>query len=307
MSGLLTLLAIASTGVFVVSLAVQLWPPRRRLAGRVRPYAAASLSRLGRPVPAVPVGTPTSSAARAGWADLVITLMPGGTIDTVLQTRLVQSGRYSVAADRIVAEHRARQLFAGLLWGAAALGLGAAVGLAPLGVVALSALGAAAGALRPTAALDRAIQDRRAALRAEIPAVCQLLALRLRANGSVVAALSQTVSRTTGVLVQELSEALAQHRAGRPLDQALDAAAITTPEPESARVHRLLAAAIRHGLDTAPELLRLAGEARQSQLQRLRRDSTRRRATILLPTIGLLAPLMMLFIAAPLPGLVLGL
>jgi hypothetical protein len=115
-----------------------------------------------------------------------------------------------------------------------------------------------------------------------------------------------TVHRTRGVLAGELAEALAQHRAGRPLDEALESAARQTCEPEAARAHRLLAGAIRHGLDVAPELLRVAREARVAHLQRLRRQATSRRAALLLPVVGLLAPLMLLFIAAPLPGLVLG-
>lgn len=297
--------AAAATGLWVAAVLWLFRPPRQRLAVRVRPYAAAALSQLGRPVPQVPVAGAQPSGS-GGLVGRLAQLFRGGGNDAVLQQRLEQSGVYAAARPELIGEHRARQVLAGLAGGVCGLLAGVAVGLSPLAILAVGVVGVGAGALRPSAALDKAIQSRRESLRMEIPPLCQLLALRLRANGSVVSALTQTLARTQGCLAEELSEALAQHRAGKPLDDALEAAATATPEPESARVHRLLAGTIRHGLDAAPELLRLAREARESHMTRLRRDSTKRRAAILLPVIGLLAPLMLLFIAAPLPGLVLG-
>jgi hypothetical protein len=38
----------------------------------------------------------------------------------------------------------------------------------------------------------------------------------------------------------------------------------------------------------------------------VRKQAIRRRAAMLLPTIGILAPIMLLFIAAPLPSIVFG-
>ncbi|CAN5140972.1 hypothetical protein BH23ACT9_BH23ACT9_37790 [soil metagenome] len=307
MRGVLTLLAAAATGVALTALVAAVRRPRRRLAGRVRPYAAAALTKLGRPVADIPVGGGTVGAAQgSALGRLLAQAVRGGGSDPVLRQRLQQAATYDVPPHLLVEEYRVRQLLAGLVGGGAGLAVGLLVGLAGLGVIGVAALGVTAGAMRPAAAVDRAIERRRRRLRAEIPPLCQLLALRLRANGSVISALAQTLHRTQGALVDELAEVLAQHRAGRPLDEALDHAAALTPEPEAARVHRLLAGCIRHGLDVAPELLRLAREARESHLTRLRRDATGRRAAILLPTIGLLAPLILLFIAAPLPGLVLG-
>ena len=156
------------------------------------------------------------------------------------------------------------------------------------------------------AAVGRAVDERRRLLRAELPAVAQLLALRIRAGGSVSTAIGVTATRCHGEVADALSLAVATHRAGRPLDEALDGLAAATPEPEAARLYRLLAGSVRWGLDAAPELLRLAREGRTAHLTRLRRDATRRRGAMLLPVIGLLAPLMLLFIAAPLPSLISG-
>ncbi|MEE8600370.1 type II secretion system F family protein [Euzebya tangerina] len=301
MTAILVLIASASTATFVLTALVLYRRPMRRLAGRVRPYAAPGLSALGQPVVAPPV------ARRAGqpatWRQRLAGTLHGGRSDPQLEARLAQSGLYQGTPGQMVGEYRVRQLLFAAGGGALGVGVGASVGLAPLASLAVGLLAGATQVLRPTGAVDRAIDHRRQQLRAAIPPLCQLLAMRLRATGSVVVSLSATLERTQGDLADELREALAQHRAGQPLEAALDAVARTTPEPEAARVHRLLASAIRHGIDAAPELLRLARDARANQLTRLRREATAKRAAILLPIIGLLAPLMLLFIAAPLPGL----
>lgn len=300
MRALLAVVAAVSTGVCLTAFAASVHTPRRRLAVRVRPYAVVSLSALGRPVEHIPVG---GMEVDGGLLHRAVGLLRGGE-DPVLHLRLVQAAVYDVHPNLLVDEHRVRQMLAGMVGAGLGLAAGVGLGFAGAGVLGMALAAGIAGAARPAAAVDKAIQRRRARLQAEVPALCQLLAMRLRANGSVIAALTQTLQRTQGLLVAELAEALAQHRAGRPLDEALDALAVATPEPEAARVHRLLAGAIRHGLDTAPELLRLARDAREGHLTKLRRQATTRRAAILLPTIGLLAPLMLLFIAAPLPSLI---
>ncbi len=304
MTEALRVLAAVGTGACVLTALALLHRPRRRLAGRVRPYAVAATAALGRATVAAPVRT--GGPAPDPWRAHLGRLLQAGTPDPVLQARLAQAGLYRVADADLVAEHRIRQVLLGLAGAGLGLVAGVGVGLGVGGSLGLAVLGVVAGGLRPTAAVDAAIEQRRDRLRAEVPALCHLLALRLRASGSVVQAMSHTIARSRGQLVGELADALAQHRAGRPLEEALDAVALATPEPEAARVHRLLAGAISHGLDVAPELLRLSAEVRQTHLTRLRRQATARRAAILLPTVGILAPLMLLFIAAPLPSLVLG-
>lgn len=303
------LLAALSTGVFMVSLAWLVVRPRRRLADRVRPYALVPLTTLGRPADERSVRVASGTAAGGPGLDgalrrVVEAVLLRGEPDEALRRRLVQSGLHDVPADRLVTEHRVRQVLAGTT-GVVVAGLAAAVtGMAGPSALGLCLLGLVWGVARPGKAVDRAVAARRARLRAELPPVAQLLAMRVRAGGSVVSAVAATAERCQGLLADELRDALAQHRAGRPLEAALEALAGQTAEPEAARLHRLLAGTIRYGLDAAPELLRLAREGRERHLTRLRRDATRRRAALLLPTIGLLAPLMLLFVAAPLPQLI---
>ncbi|AXV09552.1 Type II/IV secretion system protein TadC, associated with Flp pilus assembly [Euzebya pacifica] len=303
------LLAATSTGLFVASVMWSVVRPKRRLAGRVRPYALSALTALGRPVDARSVRIAAGEAApgRTGIGGLlertVEVLLLRGDADETLHRRLVQAKVYAVPEERLVSEHRIRQVLAGVVGASAAGAAGAAVGLSGAGTVALGLIGLVAGAARPSGAVDRAITRRRERMRAELPPVAQLLAMRARAGGSVTTALAATADRCHGLVADDLGDALSQHRAGRPLEEALETLASTTPEPEAARLYRLLAGAMRYGLDAAPELLRLAREGREHHLTRLRRDATKRRAALLLPVIGLLAPLMLLFVAAPLPSL----
>ena len=302
-------LAGVSTGVFVASAVWLVVRPRRRLASRVRPYALTSLAALGRPADHRAVAQASGAIVDGGLRGLLgrlVQAVTGEEAEVRLRDRLLQAGTYDVDAEQVVVEHRLRQALAGL----AGLGIGAVagavVGLAPLTVAALALLGLGVGWARPEAAVGRAVDERRRLLRAELPAVAQLLALRIRAGGSVSTAIGVTATRCHGEVADALSLAVATHRAGRPLDEALDGLAAATPEPEAARLYRLLAGSVRWGLDAAPELLRLAREGRTAHLTRLRRDATRRRGAMLLPVIGLLAPLMLLFIAAPLPSLISG-
>jgi hypothetical protein len=50
----------------------------------------------------------------------------------------------------------------------------------------------------------------------------------------------------------------------------------------------------------------LSEDIRDARREQLHKDAVRRRAAMLIPTIGILAPIMLLFIAAPLPSIVLG-
>ena len=53
-------------------------------------------------------------------------------------------------------------------------------------------------------------------------------------------------------------------------------------------------------------LVALSEDLRDARREQLHKDAVRRRAAMLVPTIAILAPIMLLFIAAPLPSIVLG-
>jgi hypothetical protein len=88
--------------------------------------------------------------------------------------------------------------------------------------------------------------------------------------------------------------------------EAFQRAAELTAEPNAARTYQLLAAGVERGVDLASGLLALSEDIRDARREQLHKDAVRRRAAMLVPTIAILAPIMLLFIGAPLPSIVLG-
>jgi tight adherence protein C len=304
----LALLACAATAVAGAAAASLVVRPAPRLRGRVRPYTVASRARLGAGVEPFPLADPFQpSGARRLVAPLVAALARLHPADPTLARRLRHAALFDDLPDEArVQEYRIRQLCSGAL-AAGALGLAAAVTGRPAGlVVAGAGLGAVFGASRWRARVDRAIAERRLRLVLELYTVNQLLAMTLRVGGGVAQALQRMVERGCGEVVGELAGVLALHRSGRRLSAALEAAAAETPEPHAARTYRLLANGVEYGADLADGLRALSADIRAQRADALKRAATQRRAAMLVPIIGVLAPVMLLFVAAPLPSLVFG-
>jgi Flp pilus assembly protein TadB len=216
--------------------------------------------------------------------------------------RLRQTGLFRGLDDsQMVEAYRLRQL------GSLAIALATGVGAASLFNLPLSralvliAVVVVGGATRNRGKVDQAIRRRQELMRVEIYTVNQLLAMRVRAGGGVVHAVQQVVDRGRGEVVAELSEALRLHRAGMRASEAFGRLANLTPEPSCARTYSLLAAADERGADLATALLELSEDVRESRRETMRRTATKRRAAMLVPIIGILAPVMLLFVGAPLP------
>ena len=71
-------------------------------------------------------------------------------------------------------------------------------------------------------------------------------------------------------------------------------------------IGKLFAAGAERGVDLADGLRALSEDLRDSRREEIRQTATKRRAAMLVPTIAVLAPVMLLFIAAPLPSIVFG-
>lgn len=193
---------------------------------------------------------------------------------------------------------------------AAVVAIGAVVGLglgrSPQGAAIGAAVAAAVVLTRGPARRARLADEHRTRLRLELVGVDLVLALLVRAGAGPVQAVTRVVRRGHGVVVDELAAVLASIRAGRSEAEAFRHAADTTPEPHAARTYRCFALAAEHGADLGPTLLALAADLQEARREEVRRTATRRRAAMLLPTIGVLAPVMLLFVVAPLPSVVLG-
>jgi pilus assembly protein TadC len=154
--------------------------------------------------------------------------------------------------------------------------------------------------------LERAVEARAAQIRLELYTVNHLLAMHVRTGAGAMQAVQRIVQRARGAVAEELADVITWTRSGMPEGEAFRHAAELTPEPSAARTYQLLAAGVERGVDLAAGLLALSEDIRDARREQLHKDAVRRRAAMLVPTIAILAPIMLLFIAAPLPSIVLG-
>lgn len=290
--------------------------PHRRLAPRLRPYAAVSRTRLAG---SYDVGGQAHAVASSGEStmqrlfgpivDAVIawfSQLIGAGNDEQLALRLRHAGLYPgrPAAER-VREYRVRSLARSLLLMAALGGVGVLVG-GPQAMLFMGVLGFVLGVALARGRVDGAIRLRRERLRSELYTFNQLIALRTRVGGGVVDALRHAVARGNGVFVDELAEVLRLQASGVTMAEALRRAASFTAEPEAQRTYNVLATAQDRGADLGDALLDLSKDLRAQRRDDLQRQAARRRLWLIIPIVIILAPVLLLFIGAPVPSLIFG-
>jgi tight adherence protein C len=301
----LLLIAAGATSMFAALLVRALFPPARSLASRLNPYLAPAKSVSRRASASGPLTAVFGPIVESLAESVGRLLEKAGEQVTFLELR--QAGWYrDVVEEEAVPAFRLAQLRSITIGVGVALVLGQVVHLSPIQRAVLIALGLVVGATRQRSALESAVADRRERMRIEIYTVNQLLAMRVRAGGGVVHAVQEVVRRGEGEVVAELADALRLHRSGWRAGDAFRRIGELTPEPFCARTYRLLATAEERGADLAPALLDLAEDVRETRRESIRRSATKRRAAMLVPTIAILAPVLILFVAAPLPYLITG-
>jgi tight adherence protein C len=294
----------AATASAVVAGLLMRWivPPPRRLRSRLGPHIAPrpglSTADSGSVFGAV-FGPPLRAAA-----DRIGSLLErDGVGETSIRLRQADWYAGLDEPDRL-ARYRMRQLGSLAVALAGGLTLSRVLGSSLAMTAGLLVLAGVVGATRTKGRLEAAIVERRERMNIEIYTVNQLLAMRVRVGGGVVHAVAAVVERGSGEVVAELAEALRLHRAGWSGADAFRRIAELTPEPFCARSYRLLATAEERGADLAGALLALSEDVREARREALRRTAAKRRAGMLVPTIAILAPVMLLFVAAPLPYLI---
>lgn len=277
-----------------------------RLVDRVGPYRSGSVGRPG-------AGSSWSAESTSGWVRRLARsgaaprrrgseMTSGPAVRAGVAARLRAAGLDERDAD----EYRMRQLAQAGAFAVGGVVLGGVVLRSPVLTIVLAVGGAAVGVTRGPARLARMAHARRVRIRLELVTVDQVLAIHVRAGAGPVQAVTRVVERGHGVVVEELRAVLASIRAGRGEAEAFRHAARSTPEPHAARTYRLFALAAEQGADLGTALRALSDDLRDVRRDELRREATRRRAAMLVPTIAVLAPVMLLFVIAPLPSLVLG-
>ena len=291
----------AAVGLIVYILA----PPPKQLVGRVTPYLAPTVnsgSGHSRRGPLGRVFLPMLDHAAIWLSGLVDRR---GVEHTLLRIR--QAGWFpELDEEESVRAYLNTQLKGAVVGLGVGFAVGSLLGLPLVSRVVLALLGLTVGVTRQRGALERAIEERSELMRIEIYTVNQLLAMRVRAGGGVVQAVTATVGRGQGAVVDELRQALRLHRAGWRASDAFRRIAEITPEPFCSRTYRLLASAEERGSDLAASLLALSEDVRESRREAIKRSATKRRAAMLVPTIAVLAPVLIIFVAAPLPYLITG-
>jgi tight adherence protein C len=310
-SATVVLFAGASAALVCAGVAGLVVRPTPRLAGRVRPYTIVARANLGRSADVLGVAEPT--ATTHGGTVRRLFLPPllafaariGRLVETrsdeYLRLKLRQAGFHDLTTE----EYRIRALGQATLFTAAGSAIGIAV-RSPLLTLLLAVCGLVYGATRWKGRIDRAITDRRERIRLELYTVNQLLAIHLRTGAGPVQATQRIVDRGTGAMIEELDTVLTLVRSGVSEPEAFRRLAELTPEPSAARTYKLFAAGAERGVDLAGALRALSEDLRDARREDLRRVATKRRAAMLVPTIAILAPIMLLFISAPLPSVIFG-
>lgn len=305
------LLAVLAGGLLAAGLAGLVVPPRPRLGPRVRPYTIGAQVAGGRTPDSVAIHT--NGTGLDSWTVLRLVGPPLRAIsnrvvrfadrndDEMLRQRLRQSGLALT-----VEEYRMRVVFYALAFAAVGVLFGGLVMRSPAMTVLLGICGLVVGATRWRGKLDGAITERRERTRLELYTVNQLLAMHVRSGAGPVQAVQRLVNRANGVVVDELAETLGWMQRGMSEADAFRRAADLTPEPSAARTYKLFAASAERGSDLGGALRALSEDLRDARREELRRLATKRRAGMLVPIIAVLAPVMLLFIAAPIPSMLFG-
>jgi len=291
--------------------AAMIRPPTRRLAGRVRPYALVARSALGH------LPDPSALGPSVGTGDATLPRLFGpalraaaGRASRLIESRgddhLARMLRQAAMHDLTPERYRVQQLAQAAAFAAATALAGALTLRRPLFVLAGAIAGFVYGATRSRTRLERAIESRAARIRLELYTVNHLLAMEVRTGSGAMQAVQRVVLRGRGAVIEELADVLTWTRSGLGEAEAFRRAAELTPEPSAARTYQLLAAGVERGVDLGGGLLALSGDIRDARREQLHKDAVKRRAAMLVPTIAILAPIMLLFIAAPLPSIVLG-
>ena len=305
----LAALLAAGTAMLAVRLMV---PPRRALAPRLRPYAALSRSRLGTGYADVSVVSLTTvddrSATGRVLGPLVERLAAGLSrlIDAADADTLAVRLRHAGFRDVGPEQYRMRQLaytIAGVALGAA---LGAGVfSSVTMTFVLIACFGFPAATIQRNR-VERAIRERTAKMRNESYTVAQLIAVHIRSGHGPVDAVRSVCALGRGPVIEELRDALRWISGGTSPQRAYDKLAEATPEPAAARLYRLLSASARSGGDIGEALLAVGSDLRSERREELARWAVKRRTAMLLPLLMFIAPVMVLFVGAALPALVMG-
>jgi tight adherence protein C len=192
--------------------------------------------------------------------------------------------------------------------------LAAPVGFAAAGALAGSALlvltfgvlGFIGGVRMMPDQLRRLTRRRAARIRSDLPTVAGMLSPKLENAKSLAVAVDSVVAQGSGPVIGDLARAMHASAAGVSLANAFEAIAAEAADPAAGRFYRFLASATSGGIDLPKALLEQADELRAQRREDVERSAARRQMSMIIPTVALMAPVMILFLLAPVPQMIFG-
>jgi tight adherence protein C len=172
--------------------------------------------------------------------------------------------------------------------------------------IAVVAAGPVAGFLAPDLWLGRRAKERARRVRAELPALLDLLRVSVEAGSSLSRALREVGARTRGPLAAEWRALGREVALGVPLEAALTGTVERLPVPEVRTLVAALERARRHGVPLAGTLASQARDARFALARGAREEAARAGPKIQLVVALLLVPSVLLLVAAALAAALLG-
>ncbi|CAB4797975.1 unannotated protein [freshwater metagenome] len=281
--------ALGAGGIWFLVASVPWWRSAH-LSTRLTPYVSA---------------TPMGSSSIWSWSFLRTLL--GGFLDRHLPTGDLATRLASLGRSTDIVAQRTEQAAWGLIGMAGGIGLSVVVaatgrGLSPLMALMLIVVGGAGGAIAWDRRITRAVQRRREAAAAEFPIVADLLCLAVTAGESLRGGLALVAQSINGPLAEEIQWALRDARSGRTLAASLTERAVVLGEPGFERFVRSVIAATERGVAIASSLQSMAADARDLQRVALVEAAGRKQVTMLIPVVGLILPVALVF--AFFPGIV---
>jgi tight adherence protein C len=280
--------------------------PRREIARRMGPYTEVARSHLGVRVESLPQPLLYGEVLRRVLGPLTVVVSSRlARLLRVSDTEALELKLRRAGQPMTVEVYRRRHL----RWAVGAPVVSAAVGLL-LGssalVVVFAVGGAVIGLRRMPDRLASLTRLRTARMRSDLPTVAWVLSPKIANRKSLIVAVSEVVAEGSGPVVDDLARALHLIAAGYGDAAAFNVIARESPEEAAARFYRFLAAATGGGIDLPQALLDHAEQLRVQRREEVERTAAKRQMSMVIPDLAFMAPVLILFLLAPLPRLLFG-